>query len=146
LTLSDKMTTGATTKQQLRYVDVATRLVGNKPSKIKRKHEGFIYKTVWVGIVIENCPNMSLKVMAKHAGWNTHTGIPLYRDNWFRMPWRDRHGWLMLAEKVANCPDFLLNLEQLDYMQSRLDDLKSYFVRGIPEECTPSLGRDGFLT
>lgn len=141
------MCAGSTPRFKLRYVDAATRLAGGIPSEFSNSPFATPLKTIWYGIVSENCPNMTLAEMAKYSGMNSHGTVAESKQRWFRMPWRDRHGWLLFAEEVVNDRDFFLNGYNLRLIELRIKDLRGFFENpdGPFPEGSRVLGRGGFL-
>jgi hypothetical protein len=63
--------------------------------KAAKNRHAFMVQT---GIILETATiSPSTPEMARHFG-TSHTTILKWIDGWRRLPWRERHGWLMLAE------------------------------------------------
>lgn len=139
--------TGATTKRELRYVAAASRLVGI-PGVLSRSPGTRSQKVVWFGIVTENCRNMSLLEIKKHAQMRAHSSLPSYQTDWYRMPWRDRHGWLLLAENSVDDANFFLNEYNIKLLKMKIDELQVFYENkgGMKPKGSKTLGRGGFLT
>lgn len=84
------------------WAKVASAVVGAWPGDFDGKRSNVIahMKSVWFGIVRENCPGMSLKEITELAGLTTdsHTTAWSVIKRWDALHWRERYGWLLLAE------------------------------------------------
>lgn len=85
------------------WAKIATAVVGAWPGDFGGKRSNVIahMKSVWFGIVQENCPGMSLKEISELGGvpFNSHTTAWTVLKRWYGLHWRERHGWLLLAEE-----------------------------------------------
>lgn len=83
------------------WARVATRVVGADLSQLGKARGEVHLRRVWVGIVKENC-NASLKEVARFGRVSVaHSTVHVLFEKWKQFPWRERHGWLMMAEVAA---------------------------------------------
>ena len=85
-------------------VSAATEIAGGVPGEMTRSRQDIYMKIVWTGIILENAPDLSLAGMAAHAGLDDkhHSSVFEWVGKWRLLPWRVRHGWLMMAESVGS--------------------------------------------
>lgn len=55
-------------------------------------------QTVMVGLVMEMSSPMPSDLHLSKLLDCSHTKVPVLAKHWADMPWRDRYGWLLLAE------------------------------------------------
>jgi hypothetical protein len=81
------------------WAAAATKVVGSDLSRLGKRKDEVLLRMVWVGILLENCPNVSLKDVTVFGGIDSAHSTAFYLfKGWKRMLWRERHGWLMMAE------------------------------------------------
>jgi hypothetical protein len=88
-------------RQASRWEVAVTTAVGVRPGELDRRGElESRMKAVWFGLMSEFHPPISLKEMARLAGCRaeTHTTAHSAVARWKSMHWRDRYGWLILAD------------------------------------------------
>ena len=125
-----KVTVNKKTKRQ--WAAAATKVVGNTPRELGKSKIETHMKRVWVGIFRENCPEACLKEIADFADLDVaHSTVHLLFEGWKGMPWRVRHGWLMMAESAIN---------------SRADWLPAVWHQEVHELAVASLGDDSVFT
>ena len=84
-----------------KWAKAATKVVGGNLTDFDRTRDGVYCRRVWAGIVRENCPETSLKGICRLGNATTaHSTILALLDGWKLLPWRVRHGWLMMAENA----------------------------------------------
>jgi len=121
-----------TRKTNRQWASAATKVVGATPRMLGRKSDETYIKRVWVGIVRENCPDVSLKEVASLADLKVaHSTVHCLYEGWKSLPWRVRHGWLMMAESAIN---------------SRADWLPAVWHQEIHELSCASLAEVGSFT
>lgn len=84
------------------WADAATRAVGVWPGDLGERRDRIAIhaKTVWFGIVRENCPEIGLKDLSRLGGLkaSAHSSCHACCTRWHELGWKERYGWLMLAE------------------------------------------------
>ena len=81
------------------WARAATKVVGGNLSEYGKTHEGVHLRRVWVGIVKENCPEVTYLHVVKLGNLDVaHSTIHQLFSKWQEFPWRVRHGWLMMAD------------------------------------------------
>jgi hypothetical protein len=88
-------------RQASRWEVAVTTAVGVRPGEWDRRGElESRMKAVWFGLMSEFQPPISLVQMAKLAGCSAkgHTTAHSAVARWKSMHWRDRYGWLILAD------------------------------------------------
>ena len=81
------------------WAGAATKVVGSNIQRLGKRKDDVFLRRVWVGILKENCPDLSFRDITTLGGADCahSTALYLFRG-WKEMPWRSRHGWLMMAE------------------------------------------------
>ena len=137
-----KMRAGATTRADMDFVKIANRLLGCSPGEMTNSPEHTLLKVVWIGIVTENCPYMTCPDLAKHAKYRSHSNIVSLRQQWFEMKWKDRHGWLLMAEMMKSPQNQTGGAMNAQILKNAINKLHRFFVVS-PNPAT--VGKDGFL-
>jgi hypothetical protein len=89
-------------KTNKQWARAATKVVGGNLSQYGKTADGVYLRRVWVGIVKENCPDLAYKNIVGLAGLDvSHSTIHQLFAKWQELPWRVRHGWLMMAEAAV---------------------------------------------
>ncbi len=87
------------------WADAATKAVGVWPGDLdsRRDRVAIHAKAVWFGIVKEFCPDIGLKDLSRLGGLRAtaHSSCHACVVRWGRLRWRERHGWLLLAEGLC---------------------------------------------
>jgi hypothetical protein len=87
------------------WADAASRAVGAWPGNLGPRRDSVAVhaKSVWFGIVRENCPEIGLKDLSNLGGLgaSAHSSCHACCDRWKKLPWRERYGWLLLADSMA---------------------------------------------
>lgn len=81
------------------WAKAATKVTGGDLSTFGKTVGEVHLRRVWVGIVKENCPDLGLKEIVRLGGLDVaHSTVHQLWSKWIEFPWRQRHGWLMMAE------------------------------------------------
>ena len=138
-----RMRAGATTRDDMKYVEIANRLVGRSPGDMTNSPANTVLKIVWIGILTENCPYMTCPDLSYHAGYKSHSNIVTLRQRWYEFSWKDRHGWLMLAEMMRSPDSVSAGAANAMMIQKKVKELAGLFLE--PDPSKAGVGKDGFL-
>ena len=77
----------------------AREFLGSWPGDMNREYRHQDLKIVWTGLVLENCfrHEFELPAVAKIAK-TSHSTVHFWKEQWYTMDWRTRHGWLILFD------------------------------------------------
>tara|TARA_R100000654_G_scaffold61052_1_gene87931 strand:- start:1496 stop:1915 length:420 start_codon:yes stop_codon:yes gene_type:complete len=137
-----RMRAGATTRDDIKYVKIATRLTGRTPGEMTNSSANTVLKSIWIGIVTENCPYMTCPDLAHHAKYKSHSNIVSLRQRWYELTWKDRHGWLMLAEMMKSPHSVSAGATNAMIIQKKVKELAEFFLES---DKPVGVGKDGFL-
>lgn len=83
-------------------------VIGDLPADMGRTNDESYRKVVWTGIVMENLPDIGLPEASERAGMlrTRHSAVHDWLKKWRDLPWRVRHGWLMMAEAAMSGKEY----------------------------------------
>ena len=90
-------------KHRAKWAEAVTEAVGAKPGEFKDRSVVAAHaKAVWYGLLDEYEPKITLIEMTKFAGdsGDTHTTAWSAIRRWRELPWRERYGWLLMADSL----------------------------------------------
>ena len=85
------------------WMRAASRAVGVHPEDLASRGALEAHaKAVWLGIMKEHCPDLTLKQLSKMAQFpgNAHSTAHCALARWKKLGWRERYGWLILADSL----------------------------------------------
>jgi hypothetical protein len=82
-----------------RLAPKVTEFLGACPGDLNREVRNQEIKIIWTGLILENAftHEAELPALAKFAGTG-HSSVFHWKDQWFNLDWRTRHGWLILFD------------------------------------------------
>lgn len=67
----------------------------------RSKKDELLLKVVWVGLLTELIPEISLPEYKEVTGYTSHSNILQLKSKWYKLDWRVRYSWLCFVESAA---------------------------------------------